>query len=123
MKKTLTIFLILIFCSTPWSNLKYPYLIISTDRTKIRCDILENDTPSKRLEIQRENNIRKQWLSYHQIDAIIEIGSQKDVTSEFISLENRMLREETKRDIESNIMIVAILVLIGFFGLAALGSD
>lgn len=84
-KTVLVVFLILIHATTVLADAP-KYLIVFSDRTEAVCYILNNDTISKRLNLQYENDVRRRWVSYYQIQAIIEYKSQKDVTDEFIQI-------------------------------------
>jgi hypothetical protein len=112
MKKTISLFLISVFCLTAWTQ-STQYLIMFTNKTKSPCNIIENNPPSNRLKIQRENSVKLEWISYYSISAIVEMESQRDVTDEFIQPSVKKVETKTKIGYDDSVytyLIVASVV-------------
>ena len=61
------------------------YHLMMVDDTEIKCNILENDVPTKRLRILNIETQEEQWVSTLRIIAIIDQESQIDVTRSIIA--------------------------------------
>ena len=116
MKKIIIFILILFYFSLVFGgDLKYS--IILNDNTEKIAKILHNDSITKRLQIQTENDIRKEWISYHRIQAIIELESQKDMTDQFI----RNTKAQTiKVQLQESAHSEAMIVVLSFVSLISL---
>lgn len=85
MKKLIVLLFILIHVTTVLAEAP-KYLVVFGDNAEAICYIVNNDPISKRLQLQYENDVKRWWISYFQIRTIVEYGSQKDVTDEFIQI-------------------------------------
>ena len=63
------------------------YILMMVDNTEIKCNIIENDFPMKRLRILNVETQEEQWVSTLRIKAVIDQESQIDVTKSIISEE------------------------------------
>lgn len=119
MKSILIIFLIFVHMSVVWADAP-KYLIVFSDGSEDIYYIVNNDPFSKRLQIQRENDVKQKWISYYRISRIVDSRSQKDVTEKFIKFSPRHHEYEAISKATGDIVIavVAALLLFALFGIA-----
>jgi len=122
MKTLLVIFLIMFQASTLLADAP-KYLILFNSGNQSVCYIINNDSVSKRLEIQYENSVQKVWVSYFQIKAIIDPISNRDVTDQFIlsSTIDTSPRQQIKREMSSG-EIIFISIAGTIMALLVLGA-
>lgn len=128
MKKLFIIILVLVQTVTLWADAP-KYLIMFADGTEAVCYILNNDSISKRLNLQYENDVRRWWVSYYQIRSIVDAQSQKNVTGEFIQLssmaDSTVQKETEKSDgfFRNMMLITAAVIIIMLLGMGGSSAN
>ena len=60
------------------------YHIFLTDGSDLHGTIVTNDTEGRRIQVLEQGQPDLRWISYHRVKAIVEDGTELDVTGKYI---------------------------------------